>query len=262
MWQGCQPARQAFSLPVLFPQAEIGIWLGKPCQFIGSANSDRQTLIRALQQLGLESFGLSAYCISVKQFLNVGCGPRNIAVKTQCFNTPEWHEVRLDIDPGVEPDVVGAITDMGSIATGSMDALYSSHNIEHIFAHEVPIALKEFHRVLNPEGFVVIHCPDIQTVSEAVLNDKLLEPLYVSPAGPIAPIDILYGHRASVAQGKVYMAHKCGFTYSVLVRAFLDAGFGSMIGGRRVANFDLRLLAYKAIQSEEFMQANGAVYLT
>jgi predicted SAM-dependent methyltransferase len=37
-----------------------------------------------------------------------------------------------------------------------MDALYSSHNIEHVFAHEVVPTLKEFRRVLKPDGFVVI----------------------------------------------------------------------------------------------------------
>lgn len=198
----------------------------------------------------------------MKRFLNVGCGPRHIAVRTKGFDPLEWREIRLDIDPNVDPDVVGAITDMSGVATGSMDALHSSHNIEHIFAHEVPTALGEFHRVLGPDGFVLLTCPDIQTVCEAVVQDKLLEPLYISAAGPIAPMDILYGHRASVAQGKVYMAHKCGFTYSVLTRAFLDAGFGTMIGGRRPLNFDLQLLAYKTLRSEEWMQESAAVYMT
>jgi ubiquinone/menaquinone biosynthesis C-methylase UbiE len=153
------------------------------------------------------------------------------------------------------------MTDMSLVATGSMDALYSSHNIEHIFAHEVPIALREFHRVLNPEGFVVITCPDLQTVCEAVAHDKLLESLYVSASGPIAAIDILFGHRASMAGGNQHMAHKCGFTYSTLQVAFLEAGFASMIGGRRLAGFDLWLLAYRTSRSEEFLRETGPIYL-
>jgi SAM-dependent methyltransferase len=197
----------------------------------------------------------------MKTFLHVGCGPQTQADIQQGFHTNEWHEVRFDIDPNVKPDIVGAMTDLSLIATGSMDALYSSHNIEHVFAHEVPIALQEFHRVLKPEGFVVITCPDIQAVCEAVAQDKLLEPLYVSASGPIAPIDILYGHRASVARGNPHMAHKCGFTYSTLMRAFLDAGFASIIGARRPAAFDLWLMAHKAPRSAKFLQEAGPVYL-
>ena len=97
-----------------------------------------------------------------------------------------------------------------------MQAIFSSHNIEHIYPHEVNVALKEFLRVLTPDGFVVLTCPDLQSVCEAVANNKLLEPLYVSPAGPISPIDILYGHRGFIAQGNHFMAHRCGFTSSSL----------------------------------------------
>jgi len=197
----------------------------------------------------------------MKNFLHVGCGPQTKAHIQKGFNSEQWQEVRFDIDPAVKPDIVGAMTDMSLVATGSMDALYSSHNIEHIFAHEVPVALREFHRVLNPEGFVVITCPDLQTVCEAVAQDKLLESLYVSASGPIAAIDILFGHRASVARGNQHMAHKCGFTFSTLQGAFLDAGFESMIGGRRLAGFDLWLLAYRAPRSEEFLKETGPVYL-
>ena len=34
-----------------------------------------------------------------------------------------------------------------------------------------------------------------------IAEDKLLQPAYVSPMGPITPLDILYGHRDSLLQG-------------------------------------------------------------
>ena len=34
-----------------------------------------------------------------------------------------------------------------------------------------------------------------QAVCEVVAADKLLEPIYKSPIGPISPLDVLYGHR-------------------------------------------------------------------
>ena len=160
----------------------------------------------------------------MKTFLHVGCGdePQSNIVG---FNNDNWNEIRLDIDESVNPDIVGTLTDMQSVEAGSVDAVYSSHNIEHIFPHEVPVALSEFYRVLKEDGIVVITCPDLQSVCEEVVKDKLLEPLYDSPKGPISPIDILYGHRQPIAEGNEYMAHKGGFTYSTLDKAFFEAGF-------------------------------------
>ena len=186
----------------------------------------------------------------MKTFLHVGCGLLN---KSRCtgFNNDNWKEIRFDIDKNVNPDIVGTLTDMKLVETGSVDAVYSSHTIEHIFPHEVPIALREFYRVLKEDGIVVITCPDLQSVCEAVVKDKLLEPLYESPAGPISPIDILYGSRKMIAKGNEYMAHKGGFTYSTLNRAFFEAGFKFQFGGRRPGGFDLYLVAFKQKKSEE-----------
>lgn len=186
----------------------------------------------------------------MKIFLHVGCGPLN---KSSClgFNNDNWKEIRFDIDKNVNPDIVGTLTDMKSVETGSVDAVYSSHNIEHIFPHEVPIALREFYRVLKEDGIVVITCPDIQSAGEAVAQDKLLEPLYESPMGPVTAFDILYGHRETTADGNEYMIHKGGFTYSVLDRAFYEAGFKARVGGRRPGACDLFLVAFKQKKSDE-----------
>ena len=189
----------------------------------------------------------------MKSFLHVGCGPQNKS-GLKGFKSDEWKEIRFDIDENVNPDIQGSLTDMSLVDSSSVDAIFSSHNIEHIFAHEVPIALREFNRVLKDDGIVVITCPDLQSVCDAVAKNKLLEPLYVSPAGPIAPIDILYGHRGFIANGNVYMAHKCGFTYQTLVGAFYDAGFKANYGGRRTQTFDLWLIASKNEQSIEKLQ--------
>ena len=151
----------------------------------------------------------------MKKLLHVGCGTDN-KKSLKGFNNSFWSETRLDIDKNVQPDIVGSLTDMSLVDSRSVDALFSSHNIEHIFPHEVPTALREFNRVLSDDGFVVITCPDLVSVCKAVVNDRLMEPLYSSDAGPISPIDILYGYREFIEQGKIYMAHKTGFTYTSL----------------------------------------------
>jgi hypothetical protein len=68
----------------------------------------------------------------------------------------------------------------------------------------VPICFAEFKRVLKPDGFVLITCPDLQSVCARVANDQLTEPAYMSGMGPITPLDILYGHRASMQAGNLY----------------------------------------------------------
>ena len=109
----------------------------------------------------------------MKSFLHVGCGPKHKDQTTKGFNTDEWQEIRFDIDESVNPDLVGTMTDMSSVASESVDAVFSSHNIEHLYPHDVPVALGEFLRVLKPDGFVVITCPDLQTVCALVAEDKL-----------------------------------------------------------------------------------------
>ena len=103
-----------------------------------------------------------------KTFLHVGPGQSYKDNTTPVFNTDEWEEVRLDIDPDVNPDIISSIQDMSSVEDSTFDAVYSSHNIEHVFAHEVIPTLQEFKRVLNDEGFLVLTCPDIKSVCKLI----------------------------------------------------------------------------------------------
>ena len=187
----------------------------------------------------------------MKTLLNVGCGHSSIS-QLNGFSETDWKEIRLDIDKDVNPDIVGTLTDMSKVETASIDAIYSAYNIDHIYAHEVPIAFKEFHRVLNDDGIVVLRCPDIQAVCEVIAQDKLLEPLYESPIGPIYPIDILFGNRQQISSGNQFMAKKVGFTYSVLNQTFGEAGFQARYGGRMPNNGgELAIVAFKQRKSED-----------
>ncbi len=178
--------------------------------------------------------------------LHVGCGPKNPAKLYKAFRTGDWRELRLDVNPDVEPDIVGSMTDMSMITDASVDAVWSSHNLEHLYAHEVPVALAEFFRVLKPGGFALMTLPDLGQVAELVAADKLDEPAYVSPAGPIAPLDMIYGHRRQIAEGNVFMAHRTGFTPKTLGDALQKAGF-SPVRVRRgnAGQFDLWAHAIK-----------------
>ena len=197
----------------------------------------------------------------MKTFLHVGCGPKRKDQTTAGF--ADWNELRFDIDESVQPDMVGTMTDMSSVSSESVDAVFSSHNIEHLYPHEVPVALSEFLRVLKPDGLAVITCPDLQTVCALVAEDKLTEPAYTSPAGPIAPLDILYGHRPAMATGNLFMAHRCGFTKKVLTATLQASGFKSVASmSRGHPYFDLWALATKAELNEEELLALAKTHFT
>jgi SAM-dependent methyltransferase len=187
--------------------------------------------------------------IALRSFLHVGCGPVRINPATQLadrvkgFDVSVSQELRLDMNPDVALDVLGTVTDMAAVAAGSVDAIDSSHNIEHLYSHEVPMALAEFKRVLGPKGFLVITCPDLQSVCALVADDKLTEATYVSEAGSIAPLNILYGLRPAMASGNLFISHRCGFTLKVLLGVLQEAGFLKVLGWRRSAQFDLWAVA-------------------
>lgn len=190
-----------------------------------------------------------------RHLLHVGCGPKRKDQTTAGFSGSDWTEIRLDIDPRVEPDITGTMTDMSAVKTESVDAVFSSHNLEHLYPHEVPIALAEFLRILRADGFVVLTCPDLKSIAALIAEDKLTEPAYQSAAGPVTPLDVLYGHRPSLARGNLFMAHHCGFTQKVLAATFKQAGFSIVISRARPRRFDLWVIASKSPRSEEEMHA-------
>ena len=194
--------------------------------------------------------------MSAKTILHVGPGHRSNGAKLPAaFQGSDWKELRLDIDPTNEPDIFGSMRDMAAVANESVDAIYSAHNIEHVYAHEVPLVLKEFLRVLKPDGFLIVTCPDLQTVCQLVAEDKLGDAAYASPAGPITPLDILYGHGAALAAGHHFMAHKCGFTQKTLTQVLQKAGFASIASARVSTRFSLWAVAAKEPLDEAAIRA-------
>jgi SAM-dependent methyltransferase len=180
-----------------------------------------------------------------KLVLHVGCGPWGPERLHPRFRGPEWQEVRLDIDPGVEPDIVDSIVGLSNVEGDSVEAIWSAHNIEHVYAHEVLVVLRGFLRVLRPGGEALIATPDLQVIGKYVSAGRLEDSVYVSAAGPIAPLDMLFGLRSSVRDGNEFMAHRTGFSAKTLAAKLRDAGF-ERVGVER-KDFELRAHAHKPL---------------
>jgi protein O-GlcNAc transferase len=157
--------------------------------------------------------------------LHVGCGHPESGKLPPGFDPRLWREVRVDLDPQTEPDFVASVDDLGPVGDESVDAVYSSHNIEHLLPSQVPKAMAEFFRVLKPKGLVMITLPDLTSAARAILREELHAPLYNSPAGVVTAHDLIYSYGPFVESGNPFMLHKTGFTAGSLGQVLNKAGF-------------------------------------
>lgn len=179
---------------------------------------------------------------SRRVFLNAGCGTSDNPRLPRFFR--RWQQVRVDVDPTMNPDLVANIADLSAISAGTVDAVWSAHCLEHLFAHQVPRALAEFRRVLCKTGFACIIVPDLQAIAEWIATDRLHETVYQSAAGPITAHDMLWGFGGAIACGKNAMAHHCGFTPTLFLQRLTEAGFAEIVLRRR-KSFELAALALR-----------------
>jgi predicted SAM-dependent methyltransferase len=182
-----------------------------------------------------------------KLFANLGCGPKR-GRQPSIFDG--WRELRVDIEPAINPDIVADITDLSPIPSNSVDGVWSSHCLEHLYQHQVPVALGEITRILAPGGVACLLVPDLQAIAAYIAADKIHEPVYESPAGPICPHDVVFGFGKQIANGFTHMAHRCGFTPSAMVAYLKGAAFGQCVVMRR-QGFELAALAHKTAWTSE-----------
>ncbi|MEH6951372.1 methyltransferase domain-containing protein [Nitrobacter sp. NHB1] len=174
--------------------------------------------------------------------LNAGSGPGSARRIARMVDEQDLKEVRFDIDPGVEPDVVGSILELEkSFDPQSFDVIWSSHVLEHLYAHEIFPTLRQFHRILKLDGFALIMSPDLEAVAHFIVEQGIAAVAYNSPAGPIRPLDMLYGHSRAVEEGHLHMAHRTGFTAERLGNLLLMAGFPTV--SVATENFEVCALA-------------------
>jgi SAM-dependent methyltransferase len=172
-----------------------------------------------------------------KLVLHVGCGAPNKEKLHKKFRTDDWFELRCDINPATQAHIIADMKSLPMLPDGSVDAVWNSHTIEHLYAHEVMVALKEWRRVLKDSGEILMTLPDLQSVAAHVAEGKLEDALYNSPAGPISALDVVYGYGEDIKRGNVYMAHRTGFTAETLGKKLVLAGFANV--AMSVKGFDL-----------------------
>lgn len=96
--------------------------------------------------------------------LEIGPGPKKIDRNWETLGIASYFPVDIDHD---FMDLPLPIED------NTYDLIYSSHAVEHIAWFKVVDVLKEFYRILRPEGSIEIWTPNLKKIAEAYLTGKV-----------------------------------------------------------------------------------------
>ena len=190
-----------------------------------------------------------------RRVLNVGGQSRGIPLPG-AYAT--FEHVLLDLNPDVGADLVLDVRELTTLEPQQFDAVYCSHNLEHVRHHEVPGVLAGFRHVLKPGGLAHIIVPDLQElmlvcVQQGIDLDGLL---YESPMGPITPLDVLYGHGGIIAQsGQDGYAPRTGFSRRTLANVVEASGFSPMFCQQ--GNLELNMITFNGDPDPELAALFG-----
>lgn len=135
-----------------------------------------------------------------------------------------WEVLNASAGPAV--DHVGDAGDLGRFPDATFEALYASHVLEHLdYAHALEPALREWHRVLVPNGTLYVAVPDLEVLARLFLADGLpLDDRFMV-------IRMIFG-----AHVDAHDYHQVGFDLPILAYFLRGAGFADI---ERVADFGL-----------------------
>lgn len=130
--------------------------------------------------------------------LDIGCGTQKL-------------EGYTGVDAFVETDIKAQMWEI-PLADGSVEEIYSSHALEHVEMKMVQPTLKEWLRLLNPGGTLLLQVPNLDYCAKFWLTHKPEEHLWAE--------SIMFGNQAHEGE-----FHKCGFTAMGLQGDLQQCGF-------------------------------------
>lgn len=112
-------------------------------------------------------------------------------------------------------------------ADSSIDAVYSSHTLEHFSKESGRKILSESYRVLRKGGIVRIIVPDLQSCITEYLEGRVKAEDFTDSLG------VLFINRKGYVKNKlapfIQFPHKCMYDSSSLVRILTDIGFDAEV---------------------------------
>lgn len=142
--------------------------------------------------------------------LHLGCGKRDFGEK--------W----VHIDAGDFPHVTSHSITKLPFDDSSCSLIYASHVIEYFDRKEIIPVLKEWHRVIRPEGVIRLAVPDFRMMAELYTNS--LTCVGIRSCDIELFLGPLYGKMTPVGcQNSIY--HKTVYDFTSLREILLSIGF-------------------------------------
>jgi len=134
---------------------------------------------------------------------NLGCG----------YDIRENY-LNIDLHERHGPDLVADITKLDVLPNDWFDEIVAQDVLEHVERHKVAVALKEWARILAPNGVIQVRVPSLELIF------KMLSQPQNRPANEAAKIiHLLYGTQEYTGD-----YHLAGFTAAVLEQHLNDVG--------------------------------------
>ncbi len=157
--------------------------------------------------------------------LNLGCGDKILA-----------DYINVDVAQersGKQPDVICDVRNLNKFSNDYADEILAVHVIEHFGRWEVVSILKEWVRVLKPNGKLILECPNLKSACEQFLQDP---DLYSGPGQEgQRTMWVFYGDPSWTDP---LMVHRWGYTPISLAKVMHEAGLREL--KQEPAQFKLR----------------------
>ena len=164
-----------------------------------------------------------------KRIIELGCGMPDESLKTT-----EGEVLRVDAREECKPDYRCDVRANLPWPSESFDIVFSSHTLEHFDRAEVPGVLREWCRLVKPDGEIRMTLPNIEWAAQRIMNQEI--------DGNV--MNVLYG-----AQSYALNFHKTGFTPKIIEQLLTEFGFKKFIWDFH--NYHMLVRAWKNVDAKE-----------
>jgi len=134
----------------------------------------------------------------------------------------------FNIKEAVGVDHVGDAKDLSRFRDRTFGEVYASHVLEHFDYRDMPVALKEWHRVLDSEGKLYLSVPNLDVIGKLFLDKKRFT---IKERAKLIPM--IYGGHVDE-----HDIHQIGFDKDLLVAMIRQAGFAKCDIVKRLGIFN------------------------
>ena len=176
--------------------------------------------------------------------LNAGSGEKQVCDRIAFFK--DWKELTLDLYDE-RADINCDITTLDKVPNDSVDCVWASHVIEHLYWHELPKTFENFSRVLKPNGFAIIVVPDLGAIADRI-KENLMDP--VVEFNGLTTLDFIYGGRYYHERDGIGQLHKTGFTSKSMSQLLNNFGINGCV---KEKNFQVYAVCFKGEVNQELL---------